>query len=75
MEKCGYENCALGDKYEWNKYISMTYKNLRNDRKIFLKNGLFGYAPMSLIDHPRHDYGGYQFGMQNEYHLGIYENK
>jgi hypothetical protein len=59
------------DKNGWNKYISMTYKNLRNDRKELLKSGLFGYAPMSLIDHPRHDYGGYQFGMQNEYHLGI----
>ena len=26
---------------------------------------------MMLFDHPQHDYGGYQFFMRNEYHLGI----
>jgi len=35
------------------------------------KNGLFGFAPMALFDNPRHDYGGYQYFMNNEYHLGI----
>jgi hypothetical protein len=59
------------DKDGWNKYITFTYKNLRKNRNILLKNGLFGYAPMALIDDPSHDKGGYQFFLQNEYHLGI----
>jgi hypothetical protein len=59
------------DKDGWNEYISLTYKNLRENRDTLLKNGLFGYAPMALFDHPRHDYGGYQYFMQNEYHLGL----
>ena len=36
-----------------------------------LESGLFGFAVMELFDNPRHDYGGYQFFMQNEYHLGV----
>ena len=26
---------------------------------------------MSLFDNPQHDVGGYQYFMQNEYHLGV----
>jgi hypothetical protein len=26
---------------------------------------------MGLFDNPKHDFGGYQYFMQNEYHLGI----
>ena len=26
---------------------------------------------MALFDIPQHNYGGYQYFMQNEYHLGI----
>jgi hypothetical protein len=26
---------------------------------------------MELFDNPRHDYGGYQYLMNNEYHIGI----
>jgi hypothetical protein len=59
------------DKDAWNKYINDTYKTLREDRKNLLQNGLFGYAPMMLIDDPSHDKVGYQFFLQNEYHLGI----
>ena len=32
---------------------------------------IFGYSVMELFDNPAHDDGGYQFFMQNEYHLGI----
>jgi len=32
---------------------------------------LFGLSVMELFDNPAHDDGGYQFFMQNEYHLGI----
>jgi hypothetical protein len=32
---------------------------------------MFGYSVMELFDNPRHDYGGYQFFINNEYHLGI----
>ena len=40
-------------------------------REELQEKGLFGFAPMGLFDNPRHDYGGYQYFMQNEYHLGI----
>jgi hypothetical protein len=59
------------DKDGWDKYIQLTYKQLKEEKNTLLKNGLFGYAPMVLIDDPRHDFGGYQFGLKNEYHLGI----
>ncbi|RUM59623.1 MAG: hypothetical protein DSY59_04210 [Persephonella sp.] len=55
----------------WNDKINNTYRKLRDLRLELLQNGLFGYAPMMLFDHPRHDYGGYQYFMKNEYHLGI----
>ena len=35
------------------------------------ENGLFGFALMSLFDNPQHDEGGYQYFLQNEYHLGV----
>jgi len=55
----------------WNRYILLTYSNLRKDRKVLLQNGLFGYAPMMLFDHPRHGDRGNHFFLQNEYYLGI----
>jgi hypothetical protein len=59
------------NKDGWNEYINLTYKNLRKKRENLLSKGLFGYSPMMLIDDPSHDKGGYQFFLQNEYHLGI----
>ncbi len=69
-----------GDKYidpdefdpeGWVPKINYVYKSLRRLRPRLRRKGLFGYAPMMLFDHPQHDYGGYQFFMRNEYHLGI----
>ena len=34
-------------------------------------SAMFGYGVMELFDNPSHDLGGYQFFMENEYHLGI----
>ena len=59
------------DPNGWNKKIENTYKKLKEKRGILLQKGLFGYAPMALFDDPQHDFGGYQFFMNNEYHLGI----
>ena len=59
------------DYYGWNQKAERTYKRL-NELKIRLReNGLFGYSVMALFDNPRHDYGGYQYFMNNEYHLGL----
>jgi hypothetical protein len=58
INKSGYETKA----YE-------VYKNL--DKNALKRNHLFGYSPMALFDDPRHDYGGYQFFLNNEYHLGV----
>ena len=48
----------------WIEKAENVYKNLNS------KN-LFGYAVMELFDNPTHDKGGYQYFMENEYHLGI----
>jgi len=32
---------------------------------------IFGFLPMALFDDPVHDKGGYQYFLQDEYHLGI----
>ena len=48
----------------WVEKASNFYKDLNT-------TNLFGYAPMMLFDDPNHDKGGYQFFLQNEYHLGI----
>jgi len=49
--------------------IEKFYSELNNTK--LLQNHLFGYSVMELFDNPQHDAGGYQFFMQNEYHLGI----
>jgi len=172
-KKCGYENCALGDKDEWNRSIPIfkalnykldfisfqemigqfsrnplnpgtwnnpnpiaytdeelginyigkrvdnlakflienlkkpvflaytsiataTWKDLNKDGKIQdneinplgwldeaksgysqIKNckNIFGFSIMNLFDNPTHDNGGWQFFLQNEYHLGIITGK
>jgi len=172
-KNCGYKNCALGDKDEWNKSIPIfkalnakldfisfqemigqfsrdpsnpgtydnpnpiaytdsqiginyigkrvdnlaaflkenlkkpvmlaytaiataTWNDLNNDGKIQdneidplgwvkeAKNGysqikkcknIFGFSLMNLFDNPTHDKGGWQFFLQNEYHLGIISGK
>lgn len=55
----------------WEDKSSETYQNLYDLRAELQSNGLFGYAPMALFDNPAHDSGGYQYFMNNEYHLGI----
>jgi len=36
---------------------------------------IFGFSLMNLFDNPTHDDGGWQFFLQNEYHLGIISGK
>ena len=55
----------------WVSKANATYQNLNEMKQTLKDNGLFGYATMELFDNPRHDYGGYQYFMNNEYHLGI----
>lgn len=55
----------------WEEQASIAYANLSNLKEELHSNGLFGYAPMALFDHPSHDEGGYQYFLNNEYHLGI----
>lgn len=57
----------------WNDKAEQTYKNLSEMKEELQNNGLFGFAPMALFDDPKHDLGGYQYFMQNEYHFGIIE--
>ena len=55
----------------WNDVASNVYQNLSDLKDKLQSKGLFGYAPIALFDHPGHDKGGYQYFMNNEYHLGI----
>jgi hypothetical protein len=59
------------DKEGWNHMAEMVYKGLRNRHESLKNSGLLGYLPMALFDDPRQDFGGYQYFMNNEYHLGL----
>jgi len=59
------------NKNGWNYMAGNIYRSLKEQHSALEDAGLFGYAPMALFDDPRHDYGGYQYFMNNEYHLGI----
>jgi len=55
----------------WELKASQVYENLAGMHDELQQNGMFAYAPMALFDNPSHDQGGYQYFMNNEYHLGI----
>ncbi|RTZ67159.1 MAG: hypothetical protein DSZ29_01480 [Aquificaceae bacterium] len=55
----------------WQEKANHTYKRLAELKTTLKENGLFGFSPMALFDNPRQDYGGYQYFINNEYHLGI----
>ncbi len=55
----------------WEDKAETFYRNLSSMKMELQQKGLFGFAPMALFDNPQHDVGGYQYFMQNEYHLGI----
>jgi len=48
----------------WELKAQQVYSNINTKH-------IFGYSVMELFDNPAHDDGGYQFFMQNEYHLGV----
>jgi len=55
----------------WENEAYNVYSKLSANKVELQNNGLFGFALMSLFDNPQHDVGGYQYFMQNEYHLGV----
>ena len=55
------------DEIDPNGWVTKA-QNLYSDLN---SSSLFGYAIMELFDNPTHDDGGYQFFIDNEYHLGI----
>ena len=59
------------DYYGWNDKAQAIYSRLNELKAKLLESQFFGYSIMGLFDNPRHDYGGYQYFMNNEYHLGI----
>jgi len=56
-------------KNGWEDKADFVYKNL--NKTTLQQNHLFGYSVMSLFDQSDHDIEGYQYFMNNEYHLGI----
>jgi len=57
--------------FGWEDKANNFYKRMDELRPTLKANGMFGFSPMALFDNPRQDYGGYQYFMQNEYHLGV----
>jgi len=55
----------------WEYKVEQVYQDLYDMRDTLQSNGLFGYAPLSIFDNPSQDKGGYQYFLNNEYHLGI----
>ena len=55
----------------WETQASKVYEDLMQMHDELLNNGLFGFLAMSLFDDPRNDIDGYQYFMNNEYHMGI----
>lgn len=53
----------------WEDKADYVYKNLNKTK--LQNNNLFGYSIMTLFDQSDHDIEGYQYFMNNEYHLGI----
>jgi len=59
------------DKKGWEGVALAVFAQLTQAKERLHKSGLFGMAPMALFDDPTHDIDGYQFFLNNEYHLGV----
>jgi len=59
------------DYQGWEEVAEKIYFDLSQVQSSLQANGLFGFAPMALFDNPMQDINGYQFFLQNEYHLGL----
>ncbi len=57
------------DKSGFETQANQIYKDI--NKTILQQKHLFGYSVMELFDEPNHDIDGYQFFMNNEYHLGV----
>jgi len=57
------------DPLGWLKEAEKGYSQIKQCKNIF------GFSLMNLFDNPTHDNGGWQFFLQNEYHLGIITGK
>jgi len=57
------------DPEGWLKEAEEGYSQIKQCKNIF------GFSIMSLFDDPTHDSNGWQFFLQNEYHLGIITGK
>ncbi len=59
------------DKSGWESEAQSVYAGIMALKTQLLANGMFGFAVMALFDDPQHDIDGYQYFLNNEYHLGI----
>jgi len=55
----------------WQPEVDNFYMKLKDRSGDLLEGGLFGLASMKLFDNPQQDINGYQYFLQNEYHLGL----
>ena len=55
----------------WQPEVDTFYIELKKRSGDLLEGGLFGLASMKLFDNPQQDINGYQYFLQNEYHLGL----
>jgi len=59
------------DESGWESEAGSVYSELMSRKDELLAKGLFGFGVMSLFDNPQNDINGYQYYLNNEYHLGI----
>ncbi len=59
------------DPSGWEPQAETAWKAIIARRDELAAAGLRGIAPMLLLDDPAHDQDGYQFFLDNEYHLGV----
>ena len=55
----------------WETQANNVYMRLMQRKNELLENGMFGFTAMTLFDNPNNDINGYQYFLDNEYHLGI----
>jgi len=59
------------DEKGWEGVALEVFAQLTQAKERLHDSGLFGMVPMALFDDPTHDIDGYQFFLNNEYHLGV----
>ncbi len=59
------------DPEGWNSVAEEVYQKIFENKQELFNHHIFMEGLMEIFDNPHHDLGGYQFFLNNEYHIGI----